>query len=88
METLAQLVAHSRVDGIVLTEPLLDDERIELLRESGVPFAFLGSTVEEDVSWVDGDNRGGSLAAVRLLGSLGHVRIATITGEPGLVSTE
>ena len=88
VETLAQLVAHSRVDGIVLTEPLLDDERVDLLRESGVPFAFLGSTVGEDVSWVDGDNRGGSLAAVRLLGSLGHVRIATITGEPGLVSTE
>ncbi|HHT90917.1 MAG: LacI family DNA-binding transcriptional regulator [Bacillota bacterium] len=88
METLAQLVAHSRVDGIVLTEPLLRDERVELLRDSGVPFVFLGSTVGNNVSWVDGDNRGGALAAVRLLGSLGHTRIATITGEPGLVSTE
>lgn len=87
-KTIEQLVAHSRVDGIILTEPLFKDARIELLKESGVPFAFLGSTVYEDVSWVDGDNRGGAFEAVRLLGSLGHEGIATITGEPGLVSTE
>jgi LacI family transcriptional regulator len=87
-ETIAQLVAHSRVDGIILTEPLLDDPRIQLLRESGVPFVFLGSTVHQEVSWVDGDNRGGSFEAVRTLGSLGHKNIAVITGEPGLVSTQ
>ena len=87
-ETIAQLVAHSRVDGIILTEPQLEDERIRLLRESGVPFVFLGSTMDPEVSWVDGDNRGGALAAVRALGSLGHRRIAVITGDPGLVSTE
>jgi LacI family transcriptional regulator len=87
-ETIAQLVAHSRVDGIILTEPLIEDSRIELLRESGVPFAFLGSTVHPEVSWVDGDNRGGAYEAIRTLGALGHKRIAVITGEPGLVSTE
>ncbi|NMB02738.1 MAG: LacI family transcriptional regulator [Firmicutes bacterium] len=87
-DTIKQLIAHKRVDGIVLTEPRLEDERIALLKESNVPFVFLGSTVCEDVSWVDGDNRGGIAAAVRKLGSLGHRRIATITGEPGLVSTE
>lgn len=87
-EMIKQLVAHSRVDGIILTEPLLEDSRIELLRQSRVPFAFLGSTVDEEVSWVDGDNRGGAYEAVLALGSLGHRRIATITGEPGLVSTE
>ena len=87
-ETIAQLVAHSRVDGIIFTEPLRDDPRIELLRESGIPFAFLGSTIRQDVSWVDGDNRGGAFQAVRALGSLGHKHIAVITGEPGLVSTE
>jgi DNA-binding LacI/PurR family transcriptional regulator len=87
-ETIAQLVAHGRVDGIILTEPLLEDSRIELLRESGVPFVFLGSTVDPGVSWVDGDNRGGACDAVRTLGSLGHRNIAVITGEQGLVSTK
>lgn len=86
-ETISQLVAHGRVDGIILTEPRLEDERIGLLQKSGVPFVFLGSTICKEVSWVDGDNRQGAFEAVRTLGDLGHRRIAVITGEPGLIST-
>ena len=86
-ETLSQLVAHGRVDGIILTEPRLEDERIDLLQELEIPFVFLGSTVCNEVSWVDGDNRGGSQEAVLTLGALGHRKIAIITGEEGLVST-
>lgn len=87
-DTIQQLIAHRRVDGIILTEPRLEDERVSLLQRSNVPFVFLGSTVYEGVSWVDGDNRGGIALGVRKLGSLGHRRIATITGEEGLVSTQ
>jgi len=87
-ETIEELVAHRRVDGIILTEPRLEDERIALLKESNVPFVFLGSTVDPDVSWVDGDNRGGICQGVQALGALGHRRIAVILGEEGLVSTE
>lgn len=87
-DTIEELVAHRRVDGIILTEPRLVDERIALLKESKVPFVFLGSTVDEDVSWVDGDNRGGICQGVQALGALGHKRIAVILGEEGLVSTE
>jgi DNA-binding LacI/PurR family transcriptional regulator len=87
-ETIEQLIAHRRVDGVILTEPRLEDERIHLLQESNVPFVFLGSTVNEDVSWVDGDNRGGICQGVCALGALGHGRIAVITGEEGLVSAK
>lgn len=87
-ETIGQLIAHRRVDGVILTEPRLEDERIALLQKNNVPFVFLGSTVNTDVSWVDGDNRGGIAQGVRKLGALGHKRIATITGEAGLVSTQ
>ncbi|MGI6160300.1 MAG: LacI family DNA-binding transcriptional regulator, partial [Limnochordia bacterium] len=87
-ETIEQLIAHRRVDGVILTEPRLEDERIHLLQESNVPFVFLGSTVNEDVSWVDGDNRGGICQGVCALGALGHRRIAVITGEEGLVSAK
>lgn len=86
-ETIEQLVNQSRVDGIILTEPRIHDDRIALLRESGVPFVFLGSTECEQVSWVDGDNQGGVFQAIQKLGALGHSQIATITGEDGLVST-
>lgn len=86
-ETLTQLVNHGRVDGIILTEPRIKDERIDLLQELQVPFVFLGSTTCENVSWVDGDNLKGALEGVVTLGNLGHKKIAIITGEEGLVST-
>lgn len=87
-ETLQQLVSHGRVDGIILTEPRINDDRIELLQELQVPFVFLGSTTGEDVSWVDGDNFAGAREGVHYLGSLGHEKIAIVTGEEGLVSTQ
>lgn len=86
-DTIRQITTHNRVDGIILTEPKLEDERITLLQERGVPFVFLGSTVCENVSWVDGDNVSGAYEAVRELVKLGHEEIAIITGEEGLVST-
>lgn len=86
-ETIEQLVSQGRVDGIILTEPKLKDERIALLKDSGLPFVFLGSTECQEVSWVDGDNQGGVFQAMQALGAVGHRRIATITGERGLVST-
>lgn len=86
-ETITSLSAQGRVDGVVLTEPRLDDPRIDFLKKSGIPFVFLGSTNVSDVSWVDGDNVGGAYAAVEELFRLGHRRIAIITGEEGLVST-
>lgn len=86
-ETISQLISHGRIDGIILTEPHLEDERITLLRQSELPFVFLGSTICEEVSWVEGDNVNGAFQAVQTLGELGHRQIATITGEEGLVST-
>ena len=86
-DTIRQITNHGRVDGVILTEPKIEDERIELLKKSKVPFVFLGSTVCEEVSWVDGDNVSGAYQAVQTLAGLGHKKIAIITGEDGLVST-
>ena len=86
-DTIRQMTSHGRVDGVILTEPRIEDERIELLQQSKIPFVFLGSTVCEEVSWVDGDNVSGAYQAVQELVRLGHKKIAIITGEDGLVST-
>lgn len=89
---LRGLVARGAVDAVALTEPAIDDPRLPLLREYGVPFAFLGSCEEngqlaEGVSFVDGDNIGGARAVVEHLIALGHRRFACIAGAAGLVST-
>lgn len=81
--THVEMTEVHRVDGLILTEPRVDDERIEYLRANGVPFVFLGTPPQgEDVPWVDGDNVGGVRLAIDHLVSLGHSRIACIAGSP------
>lgn len=85
---ISQLLAPGRVDGVVLTEPRVNDERIAFLQQNEMPFVFLGETNAPDVAWVDGDNEGGAYMAVQELYRLGHRRIAVITGEEGLVAAQ
>lgn len=83
-----EVFAGRRVDGVILTEPETDDDRIDYLRRQGVPFVFQGDPRKagEDISWVDVDNSEAAFAAVDHLLSLGHTRIASIAGEDKLVS--
>lgn len=81
--THVEMTEVHRVDGLILTEPRVDDERIEYLKANGVPFVFLGMPPRgEDIPWVDGDNVGGVRLAIDHLVSLGHSRIAFIAGPP------
>lgn len=80
-------------DGFILTEPLVDDPRIDTLLEMKKPFVLLGSLSGDDARservWcVDGDNVGGCRAVVGHLIALGHRRIACITGSPEQAATE
>lgn len=83
-----ELADSARVDGMILTEPRASDERIEVLKEMNLPFVFLGTVEDPDVSWVSGDNHGGAAQAVTHLIELGHMRIACITGTPRQTASE
>ncbi|WP_324716018.1 LacI family DNA-binding transcriptional regulator [Carboxydochorda subterranea] len=90
--SLAELAAGRVVDGAVLTEVQVDDPRLALLRQAPLPFVVLGTPedasggVVPGVWFVDGDNEGGARQVVEHLLSLGHRRIACITGPLHLVS--
>lgn len=75
-----ELADPARVDGMILTEPKIEDERIERLQRIGLPFVFLGVVEDPSVSWVSGDNQDGAAEAVTRLIELGHTRIACVTG--------
>ncbi|OEG62473.1 MAG: hypothetical protein BHK79_10400 [Halanaerobium sp. MDAL1] len=74
-------------DGVILTEPQLNDPRIKYLQENKIPFVFNGNPMaDRDISWVDTDNQLGAYQAVDYLIKKGHKKIATITGPLNLVA--
>lgn len=76
-------VRSARVDGMILSSPLLEDPRIALLRSLNMPFILHGRTrAEMPYASLDIDNRGAFRTATRLLCDLGHRNIALINGDP------
>ncbi|MGY9048099.1 MAG: LacI family DNA-binding transcriptional regulator, partial [Rhodobacterales bacterium] len=70
------------VDGIIVHSPQMDDSRIALLLDLGLPFVVHGraSDITANYSWVDMNNRGAFRRATGFLAELGHRRIALVNG--------
>jgi DNA-binding LacI/PurR family transcriptional regulator len=82
-----RVVGGRRVDGVILMEIRLEDERVTRLRQSGLPFVGIGRTAHpEDMSWVDLDYETLISKCVHLLADLGHRRIALINRSAELVA--
>lgn len=80
-DQLIESVTGRRVDGILLVSVHADDGLPGMLEEIGLPTVLAGRRdADEQLSYVDSDNAGGSAAAVRYLLHRGRRRIATITG--------
>ena len=71
------------VDGVIVHGPRLDDSRISLLNEIGIPFVVHGraSDSREQYPWVDVNNMHAFLRATDFLLDLGHRKIALINGR-------
>ena len=80
--TYRRIVAGNRVDALILSGPLVEDERVSLLTELGHPFVMHGRTVSDTpYAWLDIDNEGAFQRATSYLLDLGHRRIALINGS-------
>ena len=76
------LQSRGTVDGIIVHAPRLDDPRIALLREVGLPFVVHGRATgtKDAYSWLDVNNRRAFQRATEFLLYLGHRRIGLING--------
>ncbi|MBV2361061.1 substrate-binding domain-containing protein [Thalassococcus sp. CAU 1522] len=74
--------ARGSVDGIIVHGPRMDDARIALLSELGLPFVVHGraSNVTAPYSWLDINNGRAFRRATEFLLDLGHRRIALVNG--------
>jgi LacI family transcriptional regulator len=76
------LHARGTVDGFIVHAPRMNDRRLALLTEIGLPFVVHGRATGTDLpySWIDVNNRRAFQRATEFLLDLGHRRIALVNG--------
>ncbi|MFN3606302.1 MAG: substrate-binding domain-containing protein [Cypionkella sp.] len=76
------LKSKGNVDGVIIHGPSLNDPRIGLLHQIGLPFVVHGRSTETVLpySWLDVNNRRAFARATDFLLDLGHLRIGLING--------
>ncbi|MFI7706714.1 LacI family DNA-binding transcriptional regulator [Nonomuraea sp. NPDC049480] len=82
-----RIVAGRRVDGVILMEIRLEDDRVARLRQTGLPFVGIGRTRHpEEMSWVDIDYETLIAKCVHHLADLGHRHVALVNRSAELVA--
>lgn len=76
--------ASDRVDGVILVDPRIDDPRLRVLGDLGLPTVVVGEAAAELplASSVVVENRDATADVVRWLVALGHRRLARVAGPP------
>ena len=76
------MAAKRMVDGVVVFMTMVNDPRIPLLKELGLPFVVHGRAtgMTDAYSWVDVNNMRSFRRATEFLVDLGHSRIALVNG--------
>ncbi|BEL04392.1 LacI family DNA-binding transcriptional regulator [Actinoplanes sichuanensis] len=83
-----RIVSGRRVDGVILMEIRLEDDRVTRLQQSGLPFVTIGRTADpHTTSWVDVDYAGLIGRCVHHLADLGHRHVALINRSAELLAS-
>ena len=76
-----RIATGKRVDALILSSPPIEDERVKLMTEMGMPFILHGRTINQPPhAWLDIDNESAFRQATKYLLDLGHTRIGLING--------
>lgn len=79
-----KLIRTRSIDGFVVTEPVVDDPRINFLRKKKIPFILHGQTMDQpDYPFYDIDNVAIGYDLTSYLIKKGHTKIAFINGLEG-----
>jgi DNA-binding LacI/PurR family transcriptional regulator len=85
---LRQFVQQGLVDGVIVMEVHLNDERIDLLREINFPFSMIGRCADNDgIGYADIDFERTMQEAVTYLAGLGHTHIAFLNQSKSAFDT-
>ncbi len=85
-ETVAQVVARGRADGVILMETLVHDMRVARLQQDAHPFVLIGRTGDNSgLSYVDMDFGAAVETGLAHLARLGHTCVALFNFPPDLL---
>lgn len=88
VEVYRRWASEGRVDGLILVDLQVNDARIAVLEELGLPSVVLGGPGRHgNLSSVWADDREAMLSIVEYLAALGHKRIAHVAGLPAFLHT-
>lgn len=87
VERSRRLVLDRRIDGVFLTDIMVEDARIPLLTELGLPTVAVNMASPGPFPTVRQDHEPGLRDLMAYLVSLGHTRIAHVGGKKGFVHT-
>jgi DNA-binding LacI/PurR family transcriptional regulator len=77
--SLRRMLSGRRVDGVLVMEVRMRDERIDALERSGIPYVLIGRPADPaGLFWADFDYGGSVERCVDHLAELGHRRIALL----------
>lgn len=81
-DTYRSLKSKGNVDGVIVHAPRMNDPRIALLHDIGLPFVVHGRATGAALpySWLDVNNRRAFQRATEFLLDLGHHRIGLVNG--------
>jgi LacI family transcriptional regulator len=81
--SLLTFFRSAQTDGMILMEILMQDWRVELLRQNNFPFVMFGHCKNNtELSYVDFDIEAGVKMAIEHLVGLGHRQIGFVSAEP------
>ncbi|AYY13137.1 LacI family transcriptional regulator [Actinobacteria bacterium YIM 96077] len=84
---LEQLTGQGLIDGAIVMEVRLDDERVELLAQAGIPFSMIGRPREPgSISYADIDFEQTTRDAIAHLAGLGHRCVGFLNHSPSAFS--
>ncbi|PKR77914.1 LacI family transcriptional regulator [Halalkalibacillus sediminis] len=88
-EGVCDIVRGRRVDGLILLYSAVDDQMMDYLLEKKFPFTVIGKPYEheEEITFVDNDNKKAAFDATSHLLELGHEKVAFVGGGMELVVT-
>jgi DNA-binding LacI/PurR family transcriptional regulator len=87
LHELEQLTGQGLIDGALVMEVQLHDDRVNLLRQAGVPFSMIGRTSDPgSISYADIDFEQTTKDAIEHLVALGHRNIGFLNHSPSAFS--